>query len=355
MIVAFAVVLIGGVAMAAVGVFGGAGDEEPAPVVAEQPDESKEAPATEDTKPTEPPADEPKSEPPATEPPAEEPKPEPPAEEPEEEEEPEPEKDTTPPALVITSPEDGAHVDDEVVTFRGEVEQGATVSWSKYEAKVTDGGAWSIALKLAAGKNVMVFVATDAAGNATEKSVTVHYEAPEPKHAFTANQKWEIVDGDPAVNKYWGTAEPGAKVWIGSDYGSKAVTTGPEGGWEMQIAFEAPCNTWFGVVVESGAHRKVFEMKRACAEEHLFTAKQQYGECSEATPFDVFHGTAAPGATIWVESKYGSGTTTANAEGAWELQVDFPEAPRGKTFEVVVESSDGGRKVFTFVATEPPA
>jgi hypothetical protein len=355
MIVAFAVVLIGGVAMATVGVFGGDSNDDPTPVVAEQPDEPDETPAPEEAKRSEPPADAPREDPPATEPPADAPKPEPPADEPKEEGEPEPEKDTTAPELVITSPEDGARVEIEVVTFRGEVEPGATVSWSKYDADVTDGGAWSIALKLAAGKNVMVFVATDPAGNTAEKSVTVYYEDPEPKHQFTAKQKWEIVDGDPAVNIYWGTAAPGAKVWVGSDHGSKTVTAGPEGGWEMHVTFDAPCNTWIGVVVESGSHRKVFEMKRACADEHPFTASQQYGECSEATPFDVFHGTAAPGATIWVESPYGSGTTTATAKGAWELRVNFPEAPRGKTFEVVVESSGGGRKVFTFVATEPPA
>ena len=192
---------------------------------------------------------------------------------------------------------------------------------------------------------------TDAAGNSTEASVTVVFDAPEPETTFTAHQRWEVVDGSPAVNGYWGTAAPGAKVVVGSEHGSGSTVAGDEGGWELKVVFEAPCNQWFKVVVESGDHRKVFEMKRACADETAFTAHQQYGECSEALPYDVFHGTAAPGSTIWVASPYGSGQATADDHGSWEVRVDFPEAPRGVEFEVVVEAN-GGRKVFGFVAVE---
>ena len=40
---------------------------------------------------------------------------------------------------------------------------------------------------------------------------------------FPAHQKCEAVDGEPVVNKYYGTAKPDTKIWVVSDYG-KAET-----------------------------------------------------------------------------------------------------------------------------------
>jgi hypothetical protein len=82
-----------------------------------------------------------------------------------------------------------------------------------------------------------------------------------------------------------------------------------------------------------------------------FIAHQKYGSCGEDIPYDVFYGTAKPGAKIIAVSPYGGNSTTANDDGRWEMTVKFPEAPHGKAFEVVIESTDGGRKVFGFVNT----
>jgi hypothetical protein len=112
---------------------------------------------------------------------------------------------------------------------------------------------------------------------------------------------------------------------------------------------EAPCNEPFRVVAASGDHHKEFKMKRACAVDVAFTANQKYGECGEAVPYDVFWGTATPGAEVWVESPYGSESTLADESGHWEIKVEFPTAPAGTLFEVAVESSDGGMAWFTFV------
>jgi len=265
--------------------------------------------------------------------------------------------DTTPPEFVILSPEDGAYVDDTVITVAGKVEPGATVTFAgRYEADVSEDGRWHIALALEPGKNRFTLVAKDPAGNASEATVTVYLER-EPDHAFSAHQKWEIVDGTPAANKYYGTGVPGTHVWIVSDAGGAEtkVTVGENGEWDAYVEFpKAPCGEWFAVVVEAEAGRKVFEMKWVCPDGDgaiEFTAHQQYGSCGEAVPYDVFWGTEDPGTKIWVESPYGSGTVKANEQGEWEILVEFPEAPVGKTFEVVIESNDGGRKVFTFTRT----
>lgn len=84
--------------------------------------------------------------------------------------------------------------------------------------------------------------------------------------------------------------------------------------------------------------------------EVAFDANQKYGSCGEAIPYDVFFGKAQPFSTVWVASRYGSGSTKAGENGGWDLKVTFPEAPPGEVFEVVVEG-EGGREVFTFVNT----
>ena len=82
-----------------------------------------------------------------------------------------------------------------------------------------------------------------------------------------------------------------------------------------------------------------------------FTANQKYGSCGEEVPYDVFWGTAKPGAKIEASSPYGSNSTTANDKGHWELKVTFPDAPQGETFTVKIVSSDDGYQKFAFTNT----
>ena len=166
-----------------------------------------------------------------------------------------------------------------MVTFEGYVEPGSTVTRGQFSAQV-DGEHWRIALVLSPGKNIVGFVATDAAGNKADDSVTLYYDPPK------AEEEDEKEDG--------GQDEPG--------------------------------------FVE-------------------FSANQKYGSCGENPPYDVFFGTATPGTKIWIESPYGGTSIKANGDGQWSAKVTFWEAPVGKTFEVVIESSEGDRKVFAFTHT----
>lgn len=267
--------------------------------------------------------------------------------------------------LEITSPKNGAHVEREVITFKGISDPDAVVTYGRYEARMDDEGHWAIALVLRAGKNIMSFRAEDGAGNVAETSVTVYFDAtdrpePEPEPTFSARQKWEVSDDDPPMNLYWGTAMPGAEIFVGSEFGSSHTEANGDGFWETKVIFEgAPHAEKFRVVVEaSGGGRAEFSMKvfypGGGVEEHAFTANQVYGSCGEDIPYDVFWGTAPPGAKIWIESPYGAGLTHADEHGDWELRVEFPDAPGGEVFGVFVESSDGGFADFTFVATGDP-
>ena len=94
--------------------------------------------------------------------------------------------DTTPPSLRVTSPEDGAILDERAVTFRGTTEPGATVTSGPFEANVDDDGSWSLLLVLAPGPNGAIFTATDDAGNATSVRMEVSYEAPVSTTTTTA-------------------------------------------------------------------------------------------------------------------------------------------------------------------------
>ena len=356
------------------------------------------------------------------------------------EEEPKEEVDDTPPPLEVLFPENEQHFEEDTIPFEGKTEPGARVFAGRYEADVDDEGNWRIVLILNPGGNLVTFKAKDAAGNVTEKAIKVYLDQ-EAATEFSAHQKWEVVDGHPAENKYYGTAAPGTKIWVGSEFGSGSTRANDKGEWLLRVKFpEAPCNETFKVVVEAeGNHRKEFRMKYVCAshefsahqkygenespwtkfygtgvpgttvwavsefgsaqttveangewllklhfndnlpqnqeigvvvegeggraefgfywivkeyEEVEFTANQKYGSCGEAIPYDKFYGTATPGATIWVESPYGVGTTTAGANGHWDIRVEFPDAPVGEPFTVVVESSDGGFASFTFVRTD---
>ncbi len=391
---------------------------EPDPATTSKPPEDRNS---EDKEPVDPPADD-----------------KPPIQDPPKDEEPPADADVTPPPLEILFPENEQHFEDKVVAFEGETEPGARVFGGSYEADVDADGNWRLVLVLNPGGNLVTFKAKDAAGNITEKSVKVYLDEGDVKDKeFTANQKWEVFDGHPPKNKYFGTGTPGTTVWVGSAYGDGSAQIDSNGDWLFYVDFPtAPSGEGFTVAVENEDQRREFTTKWVCGtyewsvshkyaentslwtkfygtgnpgdtvwavseygeaqttvesngewlvklhfsddtppndeikvviesssgnraefwyiwvvevEEVEFSAHQVHGSCGEAIPYDVFWGTANPGATIWIESPYGSGSTTATEKGDWEIKVEFPEAPVGEEFTVVVESSDGGRATCGFM------
>ncbi|HET7846946.1 MAG TPA: hypothetical protein VFL72_05590 [Acidimicrobiia bacterium] len=181
--------------------------------------------------------------------------------------------DTTPPALAITSPEDGAEVEERELTFSGTTEPGALVTAGKYEAEVGPDGSWSIMLILAKGANHVVFEARDSAGNETRASVNVLYVVAEATTTttkpveqpaeFKANATFGVCTSTPPFDVYYGIGKPGSTVYVQSEYGSGAVVVGEEGGWELQVFFnEAPANQAFPVKVYDDLGReKMFEFR----------------------------------------------------------------------------------------------
>lgn len=101
--------------------------------------------------------------------------------------------DATPPAIQVIGPADSAIVREQVVTFWGVTEHGATVRSGPFLAETDKFGNWAIDLVLAAGKNGAVFTATDAAGNEKTVRIVVTREKIEEPAATKTEQAVRVV------------------------------------------------------------------------------------------------------------------------------------------------------------------
>lgn len=155
--------------------------------------------------------------------------------------------DTTPPAIAVTSPQDGDRLETKTVTFTGTTEIGATVVASgKFSATVDADGVWAVSLVIAHGANGVVFVATDAAGNHAEVRIVVHLDIaevtttttrPTESWQFTATQKYGSCELPEPYDVFSGKAEPGSTVNIASPNGDGSAVADGDGNWSVKVFF----------------------------------------------------------------------------------------------------------------------
>ncbi len=181
--------------------------------------------------------------------------------------------DTTAPALVVTSPENGASSEEKVIEFSGTTEPGAKVYAGRYEAEVDEMGNWHIVLVLSEGWNTARFTAVDAAGNEATATVKVEYTPPatittttttkpaEDLAPFEAFATFGVSGETPPFDVYYGTGVPGSKVWVQSEYGSGETLVTDGGGWEIKVVFEGlePGQTIVVKAMDEFGRKKVFE------------------------------------------------------------------------------------------------
>ena len=237
------------------------------------------------------------------------------------------------------------------VKFTGETEPGAKVFVGDWYANVTDDGHWSLILILEKGTNTVKFTAKDKAGNVAYASTTVTYEPinDEPKDIkFTANQKYGSCGEAIPYDFFWGTATPGATIYVESPYGGGTTKAGEKGHWEIKVKFpEAPVGT-FGVVIESSDGGRAEFSFTVIEKNYEFSAKHKWDASQE--PWNIYWGTGTPGTAVKVTSEYGSGVAEVNDHGEWELKVYF-EAPANTPFNVNV-SNEGKTKTLSFKIIE---
>ena len=149
-----------------------------------------------------------------------------------------------------------------------------------------------------------------------------------------------------------GTTEPGAKVAAGQ----WQATVDSSGGWSLILIVKPGRNVAKFTATDAAGNQTVksitviHEEVEPPKETAELTANFKYGSCEENPPFDVYWGTAEPSAKINVTSEFGSGFTTVDGEGNWELKVYFPEAPYAETFLVTIKDGLGGVKKFKFTS-----
>jgi hypothetical protein len=109
--------------------------------------------------------------------------------------------DTTPPALQVLSPKNGATVTKRVIEFTGVTERGAEVFSGPFEAETDGSGNWAINLVLAPGDNGAAFTARDAAGNETTVRIVITYDAPTTTTTTKAPATTTTADSSTATTK----------------------------------------------------------------------------------------------------------------------------------------------------------
>jgi hypothetical protein len=188
--------------------------------------------------------------------------------------------DVTPPGFAITSPVPGSKVNESYWLFQGVSEPGATIAAGPFETVADEKGHWSIALVLNVGQNVAVLTATDEAGNATEKTVTVsledklhdkkdgsHKETGSSEHDFSAYAKYGVCQFEPfakvnggddhladGITKFKGWATTGTNVTVTTPYASGSGVAGADGYWYVKLDLSsAPDGAQFVASATDGA------------------------------------------------------------------------------------------------------
>jgi hypothetical protein len=226
-------------------------------------------------------------------------------------------------------------------------------------ATVRADGTWEMILRLdgvAPGTKVGIRVTNSA-------SVKVHEftaKAPPSEVAevkpFTAQLGAADLAIEPAKQMFVGTRAPGSVVRAESSYGVAEAVVGSTGGYELKLKLAGmPVGASAGIRVTSSASTSVFEFTvvKQAPPVIEFSANAAFVECDSTPPFNEYWGKAAVGATITISSPYGGGQVTAGADGKWTARIEFPDAPVGQMFDVVVSSSQGGSASFPFVRVLP--
>ncbi len=101
--------------------------------------------------------------------------------------------DNEAPVLSITSPENGGYAKDGECTIKGTVKEDYldTLTINGTSVSVGADGSFTYNVSLNPGKNEFKIVATDLAGNTTEKDLTVNYDTTVPKISIISPYNWQ--------------------------------------------------------------------------------------------------------------------------------------------------------------------
>jgi hypothetical protein len=247
--------------------------------------------------------------------------------------------------------------------FYGNAQPGSAIrvasQYGVSETTANGDGKWETRLtmrEVPAGTKVAVRITSSTSDRVRE--FTLERPAPPPPTVieFTAKLGANGQANSPMTQGFYGTAQPGSAIRIGSEWGVAETTANGDGKWEATLVMpEVPPGTTIGVRITSSTTDKVreFTLQRPGTPTPPsidFTANAAL-TTTDATPaFNEYWGTSTAGAVISITSPYGSKQVESNGEGKWSARVEFPEAPVGATFNVHITSSKG-EAVYDFSLT----
>lgn len=235
----------------------------------------------------------------------------------------------------------------------------ATSSAGSATATVRADGTWEMILRLegvAPGAKVGIRVTNSASAKVHEFTAKAPPSEVAEVKPFTAQLGAADLAIEPAKQMIVGTGAPGSVVRAESSYGVAEAVVGSTGGYELKLKLAGmPVGASAGIRVTNSASTSVFEFTVVKQAPPVigFSANAAFVECDSTPPFNEYWGKAAVGATITISSPYGGGQVTAGADGKWAARIEFPDAPVGQMFDVVVSSSQGGSASFPFVRVLP--
>lgn len=219
-----------------------------------------------------------------------------------------------------------------------------TSAYGHVTAVAGEGGAWEAHLKMydvPGGTNVRI--TATATGFPETYEFWVARPAPVVK-AFTAAIAATYLDGDPIKVVFQGQGTPGSVVTAASEYGSVETAIGAGGSWELKLKMAGvPAGATVGMRITDGSSGTVKEFSvtrpAAPAPEYHFKASAAFADCDDDPPYNEYWGLAAPGSTVTISSPYGGTQVVADGAGNWSARVEFPSAPVGEKFQVVLSNS----------------
>ncbi|MCK8497269.1 adventurous gliding motility protein AgmC [Myxococcus fulvus] len=249
----------------------------------------------------------------------------------------------------ITTPADGAVLDNGVVTYSGTGEPGATVTVvvdgnTVGSVTVSAGGTWSVpvATALADGPHTVTATAEDDEGNTATDTNTFTVDT-STNVAITTPADGAVLDD--GVVTYSGTGEVGATVTVtvdGTVVGT--VTVGAGGTWSLPVS----------TPLADGPHTVTASAEDAqgntATDTNTFTVDAETS-VAITTPAEgavlttgtvTYSGTGEPGATVTVVVDGTTvGTVTVGVDGTWSVPVSTPLADGPHTVTATAEDANG--------------
>jgi hypothetical protein len=236
--------------------------------------------------------------------------------------------------------------------FYGNAQPGSAIrvasQYGVSETTANGEGKWETTLtmrEVPAGTKVAVRITSSTSERVRE--FTLERPAPPPPAVieFTAKLGADGQANTPMTQSFYGTAQPGSAIRVGSEWGVAETVAGPEGNWDATLVMpEVPAGTKVAVRITSSTTDKVreFTLQRPGAPTPPsvdFTANAALTTTDASPPFNEYWGTSTAGAVITISSPYGGTQVESNGEGHWSARVVFPDAPVGAPFNVHITSS----------------